>query len=453
MASLSTEEVPRTLAEGDAPRSLGLFDQVALWANLGISLLLVVAGTFVLVPDPSLPALSLAAAFTAIVVGAVLGNVLLGLGARAGAETGAPAMVLLRGLLGRRGSWLPTGANIAQNLGWATVEIMVIAAAAGRLTSPSLRWVAVVATGATATWMAVRPLGVVRGYLKRVAVWVVLASSAYLFVQVLRQPLPPVTEGSWSGFWKAMDIVIALPISWLPLAADYSRHSRSAGAAFTGAAVGYGAATIAFFILGVLATATGLAGDDAIASLLALPAGTIALLILVIDEVDEVFANVYSTVVSAQNLAPRLDRRVAAVGVGALATTLALVFDDYVAYESFLLLLGSVFVPLFAAVVVDYFLVRRGRWDVSDTSPTRPLMVVPWLAGFVVYQLVNPGLVGPWQRFWIDRQADLGFTPPSWSSASLLSFAVAAILAFALGRVSGRAGASTSSPTEASAVE
>jgi nucleobase:cation symporter-1, NCS1 family len=428
-------EVPRTLDEAPPPRTLGFLDQTVLWGNLGISLLLVVAGTFVLAPDPSLPPLSLAAAVTAVVVGAVLGNLLLGLGARAGAETGAPAMVLLRGLLGRRGSWLPTGANIAQNLGWATVEIMVIAAAAGRLTDPSLRPVAVVATGAAATFMATRPLGVVRGYLKKVAVWVVLASTAYLFVQVLRRPLPAFGDGSWSAFWKATDIVIALPISWLPLAADYTRHSRTAGAAFGGAALGYGAATIAFFLLGVLATAGDLAGDDVIASLLALPAGTIALLILVIDEVDEVFANLYSTVVSTQNLAPRLDRRVAAVAVGSVATVLALAFDDYVAYESFLLLLGSVFVPLFAAFVVDYHVVQRRRWDVSEHAPARWALLVPWLAGFVAYQLINPGLVTSWQRFWTARQDDLGFTPPSWTSASVVSFVVAAALTLLVGRI------------------
>jgi nucleobase:cation symporter-1, NCS1 family len=276
---------------------------------------------------------------------------------------------------------------------------------------------------------------VVRGYLKKVAVWVVLASTAYLFVQVLRRPLPAFGDGSWSAFWKATDIVIALPISWLPLAADYTRHSRTAGAAFGGAALGYGAATIAFFLLGVLATAGDLAGDDVIASLLALPAGTIALLILVIDEVDEVFANLYSTVVSTQNLAPRLDRRVAAVAVGSVATVLALAFDDYVAYESFLLLLGSVFVPLFAAFVVDYHVVQRRRWDVSEHAPARWALLVPWLAGFVAYQLINPGLVTSWQRFWTARQDDLGFTPPSWTSASVVSFVVAAALTLLVGRI------------------
>ncbi|HEX2851089.1 MAG TPA: cytosine permease [Acidimicrobiales bacterium] len=428
-------EVPRTLVEAPPPRALGFADQAALWGNLGISLLLFVAGTFVLVPDPTLPALSIVAALVAVGVGAVLGNVLLGLAAVPGAETGAPAMVLVRGLLGRRGSWLPTAANIAQNLGWAVVEIMVIGDAASRLTRHGWRPVFVVAAGAVATAMALRPLGVVRGYLKKVAVWAVVLSTAYLLVQVARRPLPAFGDGSWTGFWKAVDIVVALPISWIPLAADYSRHSRTGRAAFGGAVVGYGLATIAFFTLGVLATASKAAGDNVIASLLAIPAGGVALLILVADELDEVFANIYSTVVSAQNLAPRLDRRIGAVVVGVVSTAVAVVLTDYTSYENFLLLLGSVFVPLFATFAVDYYLLRRRRWDVSDTAPARWLMVLPWLAGFVAYQLINPGIVGVWQRFWIDRQADLGFVPPSWASASLVSFGVAAALTLVVGAI------------------
>ncbi|HEX7166965.1 MAG TPA: cytosine permease, partial [Acidimicrobiales bacterium] len=415
-----------------APRLLGFVDQLSLWGNLGISLLLVVAGTFVLAPDPSLPALSLGAAIAAVLVGAVVGNILLGLAAQAGAETGAPAMVLVRGLLGRRGSAVPTAANVAQNLGWAVVELVVIAGAASRLVDDSIRPFVVIAAGGGATFMALRPMGVVRGYLKRVAVWAVVASSAYLLFHVLRQPQPALGDGSWRAFWKAVDIVVALPISWIPLAADYTRHSRSPRAAFGGAALGYGAATIAFFLLGVLATSSGEAGDDVIASLLAVPAGTIALLILVVDELDEVFANVYSTVVSTQNLAPRLDRRIGVAVVGVVATALALVIDDYIQYESFLFLLGSVFVPLFGTFAVDYFLFRRSTWDVGDAARTRWAMFVPWIAGFVTYQLVNPGLVASWAGFWVDRREDVGLTVPTWASASLLSFAVAAVLTFAI---------------------
>jgi putative hydroxymethylpyrimidine transporter CytX len=432
--AVDVDEVPRTLAEAPPPRLLGLGEQVTLWGNLGISLLLVVAGTFVLAPDPSLPALSVVAALTAVVIGAVIGNAMLGLATVPGAETGAPAMVLVRGLLGRRGSWLPTAFNIAQNLGWAVVELIVIAELAGRIIDDRLRPVFVIAAGAVATLMAVRPLGVVRGYLRKVAVWAVVLSTVYLLVQVLRRPLPSFTEGSWRGFWKATDIVIALPISWAPLAADYSRHSRSARASFGGAFIGYGLATVAFFVLGVMATANATAGDDVLASLVAIPAGGIALVILLVDELDEVFANLYSTVVSAQNIGPRIDRRVGVAVVGVVATSLALVIRDWVAYESFLLVLGSIFVPLFGALLADYFLLRRRTWDVSESAPARWEMFVPWLAGFLTYQLINPGVQASWRAFWVARQQDLGFNPPAWTSASLLSFVVAGGLAVLVGR-------------------
>jgi putative hydroxymethylpyrimidine transporter CytX len=436
LTTADRDEVPRTLAEAPPPRLLGLWDQTALWGNLGISLLLPVAAVFVLTPDPGLPPLSITAALVAVVVGAVIGNVLLGLGAVPGAETGAPAMVLLRGMLGWRGSWLPTACNLVQNVGWATLEIWVIAEAATQLTDGNLRWVFTVAAGAVATLMALRPLGVVRGYLRRIAVWAVLASTVYLFVRVLGQDFPAFGDGSWKAFWKGADIVIALPVSWIPLAADYSRHSRSARAAFGGAFLGYGAATVAFFSLGILAHSS-LGGTDVIASLLALPAGALALLILAADEVDEAFANIYSTVVSTQNVAPRVDRRLVTIPVGMLCTLLALSVD-IVDYENFLFLIGSVFVPLFAAFAVDYYVLRRGRWDVSERARPRWEMVLPWATGFVAYQLVNPGTVGWWSGWWVDRQTDLGFTSPAWASASLVSFAVAAALAFVVGRLSPR---------------
>src|SRR5512147_2312968 len=128
----AAREAPVTLLE-EPPRPLGLWDQVALWGNLGITLTIPVAAAFVLQPVPELPPLTLGAAVAAILFGSVLGSVLLGLSAVPGAETGAPAMVLLRGLLGKRGSWAPTALNIAQCIGWAAVEILVIAQGASKI--------------------------------------------------------------------------------------------------------------------------------------------------------------------------------------------------------------------------------------------------------------------------------------------------------------------------------
>ena len=432
-AAANSAEAPLTL-DTAPPQPLGWVDQAVLWGSLGVSLLLPVAAVFVLRPF-GLPELAPIAALTAIVVGALVGSALLGLAAVPGARTGAPAMVLLRGLLGRRGSYLPTGLNLVQCLGWAALEVFVIAEVAARLTTPSLRPLFVVLAGVLATLMALRPLSVVR-VLRRYAGWLVALATAYLFYAVLRQGLPPLTRGSWAGFWLAMDVVVALPASWAPLAADYARHSKSGGAAFAGAFVGYSIAAIAYFSLGVLAllTVVGNPTDPVgvVGALLALPVGALALVILAVDEVDEAFANVYSTAMSVHNIAPRMDRRVLAVVVGALATTLGLLVD-VIAYESFLLLIGSVFVPLFAVVAVDYFLLRRGAWDLSATSRGRLVLTIPWALGFVAYQLINPGTVSWWVALWTAVREALGFTPAPWMSASLLSFAVAALATGVIG--------------------
>ncbi|MEN3357797.1 MAG: nucleobase:cation symporter, family [Mycobacteriales bacterium] len=427
-------EAPTTLT-ADPPRALGWLDQLGLWANLGISLLIPVTATF-LVPAGQ----SFLATATAIVLGTVLGCLLLGVVARAGAQTGAPTMVLLRGLLGRRGSYAPTVLNLLQCVGWATYEVWVISIAAHGVYDRLPRWVYVLAAGAVATAMALRPLGSVR-LLKRIAVVAVVACSAYFLIETLRRPLGPLT-GSWTGFWASTDLVIALPVSWIPLVADYSRFSRTGRAAFAGTTVGYAVSSAAFFLLGVLALrAYADAGADVVGALLAVPAGALALCILAVDEVDEAFANIYSTATSVQNIAPRLDRRVLALGVGGLATVLALAVDGN-AYEPFLLLIGAVFVPLGATFAVDFYLNRRGRpYRVDDAAPGRWLMALPWLAGFVAYQLTTPTLLDKWPgwgSFWAHAQDALGVSPSNGFSASIVSFAVAAMLAGVAGALERR---------------
>src|SRR5258705_4189737 len=178
----TTTDAPLTLAQ-PAPQLLGLRDPLGLWGNLGISLLLPVAATYV-----TLPGRPLGATLGAIVVGAVIGSALLGLGAAAGAREGVPAMVLLRGLLGRRTSYLPTVFDLVQVVGWATFEIVIIAEAASRfLHAP--RWPFGLGSGLLATLMALRPVGSVR-ILARCTVWGCLAWGRYPCLYVLSEPLP-----------------------------------------------------------------------------------------------------------------------------------------------------------------------------------------------------------------------------------------------------------------------
>ena len=425
-------EVGRTLAE-PVPQSLGLLDQFGLWGNLGVSLLGFTGAIFVLQPGGAgTPELSLAAALTAIVAGTLFGTLVLALAGIPGAQTGAPAMVLLRGLFGTRVSYLPTVVNVLQLFGWGIFELVTIATAAHTVAPALPRWGYVLIAGGATAALTIRPLGAIR-VLRRYATGAVLIVMCYLFVQLIRHPLPAFTHGTWSGYWAASDTVVAVAISFVPLAADYTRHSRSARAAFAGALAGYSVTQVLCYVIGLLALVTVARGnaDDIFGAFIALPLGSLGFAILAARELDQSFSDVYSTAVSIQNLRPLWDRRVLAGVITALTTAGAL-WLNIADYENFLTLLGSVFVPLSAVLIADYFAgylaVPRRHWDLSAAARSRWAMLLPWAGGFVVYQLINPGYVSWWASTWVTFGRDVGFPRAGWMSASILSFCTAGIL-------------------------
>ena len=124
MGSAVSEETPRgerdeapLILDEAPPRTLGVLDQGAFWANLGVSLLGFSGALVLLDPLQGAP-LTLVAVLAAAVVGSLIGTALVGLSAIPGVRTGRPAMVLLRGLFGARLSYVPTVLNIVQMLGW-----------------------------------------------------------------------------------------------------------------------------------------------------------------------------------------------------------------------------------------------------------------------------------------------------------------------------------------------
>lgn len=433
-ATLAHAEAPLTLDQ-PPPRALRLVDQLGMWGNLGVSLLGFTGAIYLLYPIDGGSALSLGAAFTALVVGTVLGTAAVSVAAIPGTETGAPAMVLLRGLFGAKLSWVPTVLNVVQLLGWTTFELVTISTALHQVTTSIPRWVFVLAAGAVTTGLALYPLGWIRLLRRYVTVAVVIAL-VYLAVQLLRNPLPSLGAGSWTGFWIAVDAVIGVAVSWVPVAADYTRHSRSVRDTVVGSFVGYSVTQIACYAIGLIALVTVAKGDpdQIFGSFMAIPVGTLAFAVLAIREVDQSFVDTYSTAVSVQNLRPRWDRRVLAVVVGSVATAAALAFDVN-DYENFLLLIGSLFVPLLGVLAVDYFFISRRSWDLSEAAPERWVMLVPWLLGFGAYQLINPGYLGWWSRQWAHVDSWLHFSPATWMSASMISFAVAALATVPVGLV------------------
>jgi len=340
--------------------------------------------------------------------------------------------VLLRGLFGARLSYLPTALNILQCLGWAVFELVTIATAAHAVAPALPKSGYVLIAGVATALLSLRPLGAIR-VLRRYATSAVLVVMCYLFVQLARRPLPGFTHGTWSGYWAATDTVVAVAISFAPLAADYTRHSRTPRAAFGGMLAGYSLTQVLCYVIGLLALVTVAHNPaDIYGAFIALPLGSLAFAVLAARELDQSFADVYSTAVSIQNLRPLWDRRILAGTITALATAGAL-WLNIADYENFLFLIGSVFVPMSAVLIADYFVVSGRRWDLSVTARSRWLMLVPWAAGFVTYQLINPGQVSWWASAWTSIGHAIGFAPATWMSASILSFSVAAVITLLTG--------------------
>jgi NCS1 family nucleobase:cation symporter-1 len=418
-------------------RVLGFLDGFLLWANLSVSLLVIVAGAFLVLPASEFGlALSLPEAVGAIVAAALVGNLLLGLGGLIGADVRGPTMVLMRAPLGRRGSYLPTGLNVLQCLGWSVFELIIIATGASALSEEVLGFGGVafwkILFGIVATALAfLGPVGFVRKYVRKFAVWIVIASLLYLAWWSLhgQHPVALWHRGGTHAFWPGFDLVLASIISWTPLVADYTRYSRTRSVGFWSAGVGYFVPTIPLFALGaVIALSRHI--SEAPALLTAIAAGgaasLVALLALTVDESDEAFANVYSGAVSMQNLFPQVPQRLLVGGVAAIATLGALVIDLR-NYQPFLYLLGSFFVPLFAVLLADWLLSGRhyDRDDVFRAPEVRVEMIAAWLVGFSLYQWLSPQ--GP--SWWTRLVAHAHPHASPWGGASLPSFAGAFALA------------------------
>src|SRR5213594_101919 len=227
------EPVPERL------RVLGFVDTTLLWINLGISLLVLVLPAYFDLP--------LKQALAATLVGGLIGNAMLAAAGMIGADGRVPTMVLQRAPLGQRGSYLATVLNVLQCLGWAIFELIVIATAAGLLCDKLFHfkaiWVWKLVFGVVATVLALLgPIGFVRRFVRKFAIWAVVASIIYLTWWIIDGANlgrlwshPGTHHGS---FWLGVDTVVAVTVSWAPLVADYTRFSRTRSSAFWGAGTG-----------------------------------------------------------------------------------------------------------------------------------------------------------------------------------------------------------------------
>lgn len=429
-------------------RVLGFMDYAVLWGDLGIGLLVMLAGTFLV------PGLGLGSAFLVIIVGSATGSLLLGLVGIIGGDTAVPTMVLLRPVLGVRGSYAPTILNVAQLVGWTIFELIVMGVAGDSIcrllvgTSSTVLWTAVFAV--IVILMGVGgPVGVVRQWLEKFAVWVALATGIWLTIHFLASyDVAALVRKSGDGslsFGGGVDLVVALPISWLPLVADYNRFAKKSSRAFWGTAAGFFITNAWFLSLGAVALLGANVKQEPkeFATAIALTAGWIALLILLADETHNAWADLYSSAVSLQNAFPKVKQNRLIVGLGAACLVVA-VLIDMTRYQNFLYVIGSLFIPLFGVLVADYFVVRRRRYVTEElylrkgrywyTGGVSISGVAVWVVGVAAYHVANPATLGALIPAW---QATV---PPMLTllGGSLPAFVIAFVLHVVIGLLTRR---------------
>jgi putative hydroxymethylpyrimidine transporter CytX len=390
-------------------RILRAIDFFFLWFSLGVGLLVLQAGALMI------PSLTIEQALLISLIGSILGSLLLALAGSIGSKHGVPTMVSLRPIFGTYGSYLATILNFIQLVGWTAFELKVMSDSASLIFGgEAFRILWLVLFSFIVLILAIGgPLAFVRKWIERFAVWLVLLSTMWITYQALTSEVRSQGTGGLP-LTLALDLVIAMPISWMPLVSDYNRFSVRGRSSFLGTLVGYTVANTWFYFLGAILAA--ISGQQFIAaSILSLYLGGVALIAILVDETDNAYADVYSSAVSLQNIFPKLRQWKIIVPVISISAVIAF-FVPLSNYEWFLLMIGASFIPLFGVVISEYFLVRRSNIELGEFYEGAPKLVrrsiASWFVGLLVYSVI--AVYFP----------DLGASVPSFLSSLLAQYAL-----------------------------
>ena len=396
-----------------ADRVFGWNEHASLWFSLGVGLLVMQIGAYLV------PAVGSRDAAIAIVLGSLVGSGLLAWTAKLGCDSGLTSAGLMHATYGSYFARLPVVLNIAQLIGWTTFELVVMRDGTAAIGKQSFGLTLDGTGGMVATtllWGAVLTLllagsmtTLVRKIISRFGLPLVIASLVWLTWQFGGQLRTQGFDAFWArpgngsmGMLSAMDLVIAMPVSWLPLVADYARHGRSGRSAMSGTWLGYAVANIWCYALGVMVVSVAQPDASLVSALLLAQGGLIALSLILVDEIDNAYGDVYSGAVSAHSIKPSLTIRQWGLGLAVLCTGLALVLPMH-SLEPFLLLLSSVFVPLYG-VILGRLGVGKPRFAVPQRKVDITAALL-WLAGIAAYHaLAN------WAPQWGAALPTLAFT-------------------------------------------
>lgn len=374
-------------------RSFGFRDHASLWLSLGVGLLVMQIGAYLV------PALGAKQAAMVIVLGSILGAGLLAWTAKLGCDSGLSSSGLMHATYGSSFAKLPVLLNMVQLVGWTTFELVVmrdgtvaIARQSGGFASSLWPFLATLLWGGVLiALLSGSMVSLVRKFIGRFGLPLVILSLLWLSWQFLAKANAQGLAALWNkpgdggmSTLSALDLVIAMPVSWLPLVADFARHGRDGKSTLRGTWLGYAIANIWCYGLGVLVAIT-TPSTDLVTALLLAQGGLIALGLILIDEVDNAYGDLYSGSVAGHSLKPGWTVRRWGVLMAAVCTALAMVLPMH-SLEPFLLMLSSVFVPLYGVILARL----AGRANIAQLVSERKVnysAVAIWFTGVLCYHL------------------------------------------------------------------
>ncbi len=366
------------------------FSHASLWFSLGVGLLVIQIGAYLV------PAMGTQDALLAILLGSLLGSGLVAWVAKLGCDTGLSSAGLMHQVYGSGFAKLPIVLNVIQLVGWTSFELVIMREGTLAMGEKHFAWSGNYLVMATVFWgsiltllMASSMLGLVRNFVSRFGLPLVVMSLAWLTWQFLGVLQTQDVSAFWNrpgnnsmGFLSAIDLVIAMPVSWLPLVADYARHGKNSRTAMSATWLGYALANIWCYSLGVLVVSVSSPDINLVSTLLLAQGGLLALGLILIDELDNAYGDVYSASLNSHSLFSRWSIKQWGLLIAVGCTLLAIVLPMH-SLEPFLLMLSSVFIPLYGVI-----LGRAGRAPASSAS--RSIYLLPaliWLIGIAVFHL------------------------------------------------------------------
>ena len=353
-----------------------VFSNGLIWFGAGVSLAEILTGTY-------FAPLGFGKAMAAILLGHFIGGIMMFAAGMIGAKERRSAMETVKMSFGEKGSLLFAILNVLQLIGWTSIMIYDGALAADGLLHTGL-WIWALVIGALIIlWIVIGLTNL--GKLNTIAMTALFILSLILFKVIFFGTAvagPIVDDGSLT-FGAAVELAVAMPLSWLPLISDYTREAEKPFAATLVSVLTYSVVSIFMYMLGMGAAI--FTGEYDIAQImLKTGLGVVGLLIIVFSTVTTTFLDAYSAGVSSVSISSKIKEKWAAVVVTIIGTVAAMLYPmDNI--TNFLYLIGSVFAPMIAVQIADYFILKKADAAEKEFQWTNLLI---WLIGFIAYRLL-----------------------------------------------------------------